>query len=149
MSTYPGYCQPTVTKCTVDADCPANWKCTEAYDTPVASDPPPGSGAPRPAVLDAGAPPAKSCTSVFAPPARDTKGEEGAPTGPAPGMGNTGGGGSTSFPTPPPSAGGADAGAHSTTPKSSGCAVGTGAGFGLVPVVIGLLGFAVLRRRRR
>jgi MYXO-CTERM domain-containing protein len=144
MTSYPGYCQPTVTKCTVDADCPANWKCTEAYDTPVASDPPPGSGAPLPPAADAGAP-AKMCTSVFAPPARDTKVEEATP-GPT---GNPGGGGSTSFPTPPPSAGGADAGTNHSASKSSGCAVGAGGSSSVGVMLIGLLGFAALRRRRR
>jgi hypothetical protein len=148
MTSYPGYCAPTVTTCTADGDCPTNWKCTEGYNTPVASDPPPGSSAPvAPPRMDAGAPPPKMCTSTLAGgPARDSKGEVGAP-----GMGTSGGSnaGGSQPPLAPPGAV-ADAGAALATTKSSGCALGAGAGSSsLGLVMVGMLGVALLRRRRR
>jgi MYXO-CTERM domain-containing protein len=138
-TSYPGYCQPTVATCTVDTDCPANWKCVEAPDTAV-SDPAPGY-APRPA--DAGArTTVKRCASAFDTPARDSKGEIATP---APGMGGgtTQGGGDAAAPTAPPSAG------NSATSKSSGCSVGsTGGSSGLGLLLGSFLALAIARRRR-
>jgi MYXO-CTERM domain-containing protein len=155
METFPGYCAPTVTRCNVDVDCPPNWKCTDSYDTPVASDPapPPGSGAPvAPPRMDAGTPPSKMCTSIYGGgvPSRDSKGEVGGPTT---GMGTGGGsnGGGTAPPAVPPTpspSGGADAGT-TASPKSSGCNFGGGEGAsGAGLLLVALLGLTALRRRR-
>jgi MYXO-CTERM domain-containing protein len=153
-SSFPGYCQPLATTCTMDSDCPANWKCSQAYDTPVSTTPAPAGGAaaiPQPATMDAGAPPPKSCVSAFAPPIYGGKDEAGRPV---PGMGTSGGnggpgGGSTSPIPPPADHAGADAGAGTTPSKSSGCAMGAGAGSsGLGLALVALVGFVARRRRR-
>lgn len=146
MTSYPGYCQPTATTCQTDADCPMPWKCAAgAYDTPVMSDPPPGSGAPRPPSTspDAGAPPPKMCVSPYGGyggPVRGGKDETGAP---APGMGG-GTTGDTHTPTTPPTQGGA---ASSKANSAGGCAVGGGAGSGLGLLLVAAVG--LIRRRRR
>jgi MYXO-CTERM domain-containing protein len=150
-TSYPGYCQPTVTTCKTDSDCPAPWKCADSPETPVSGGPAtaPGSKvAIPPSPADAGAPPAKMCVNGFDTPARGGK-DEGAAGGPATGNGGATSGSDTPTPATPPVASGADAG---TAPakSSSGCAMAagpgsSGLGLGLV-VAFGLL---ALRRRRR
>jgi len=142
MTSYPGYCQPRVTTCTADSDCPANWKCGSAYDTPVSSDPPPGSGgaAPRPAGVDASAPPPKMCYSELSPPVR---GKDETATGGGPGT-MSGNGGTAPIAPPSPHA---DAGTSSSATKSSGCAMGGTSSSALSLLLVAFV--ALLRRRRR
>lgn len=143
-TSFPGYCQPRVTSCNVDADCPANWTCTSAptlvggsgVGTPISSD---AGEVPPPAPMIA----AKVCEPAFSYPLRgtgvaDSKGSSQAPDG-----GNSMGGSTT-----PPTTNGAAGGPSSA---ASGCAVGTGdlgCGSAFAFGGLGILGLLFARRRR-
>lgn len=154
MTSYPGWCQPRVTTCTVDADCPAHWKCAADPDTPVSNG---GSRFAPPPAADAGAPAKKVCVSSLAPPQRGGT-AEGTPT--APGGGNGGPGSDDKAPPPAPVPGGGggaqDAGAPPEGAKNvatskSGCTMTAGAApssAGLIAAV-SLLGLALARVRAR
>jgi len=149
-TSYPGWCAPRVTTCVVNSDCPANWQCEDARDTPVSSDPglvPPGGARPAPAAADGGA--MKSCVSTLAPPQRG--GEVKVEAGGTATTGNGGGTGGDKPTVPPSPAAGSDAGTTPAAAKSSsGCAMSAGSGSsgaGLAAALI--LGLALARRRRR
>lgn len=67
ITSYPGYCQATVTSCTADSDCPAPWTCQSTYattpSTPTVTAPP----ATRPAAIDGGAAAAEPPPDLTAP----------------------------------------------------------------------------------
>lgn len=81
MSSYPGYCQPTVTTCAADSDCPGGWTCQEA---------------PQP--VSAGG--ALSGTTKAEPAPAPTSGDAGAPTDPTTPP-STGGGTTSKLCAPP------------------------------------------------
>jgi MYXO-CTERM domain-containing protein len=147
MTSYPGWCAPTVTTCTKDSDCPAWWKCLDDPETAVGSGPAARPGFVAPPAPDAG-PAKKTCQSSLSPGSRGAIDQGGSTTGPVPGNGGM----STGEVAPPkgPAAGGADAGASAGGTKSGGCVVAsgvTGPGAGLAAVA--LLGLALAVRRRR
>jgi len=145
---FPGYCQPTVTTCNSDTDCPANWKCIESPDTAVDHAPSPaGSGG-----SSGGAPPptvsAKMCASAVGPPVRGGDKTESAGT-PGVGTGGTTHAGGPTDPAVPPATGNTAADNAATPAKSSGCSIGGGAsasGAGLA--MLAVLGLLIRRRRR-
>jgi MYXO-CTERM domain-containing protein len=156
MSTFPGYCQPKVTTCTADAECPASWKCV-ANASGSAASPPSGTATTTPAMAPVAPPePTKVCLSPFGGIARDGTVAPGVPT--SAGGGSNGAGSSspvpgpsppssmTVQPVPAPTSGQAESGIAPLS-TGSGCAVGghadPGAGLGLLLVI----GLALLRRR--
>jgi MYXO-CTERM domain-containing protein len=153
MSSYPGYCRPTVSKCNTDADCPAYWSCAD-LETPVTKTPMMGF-APPPAGADAAAPPPaqKVCTSALdSGPGRNGGGADEGTKTTTPGMG--GGGPSGEQPVSPgvPPVPGADPNSNKVAAKDGGCAMSTTAGVGSSGAglaVLALLGLALGRRRRR
>jgi hypothetical protein len=164
--TFPGYCQPKVTRCTADSECPTTWTCMQQA-TPVSTPPSP---APRPDTASDGGSASKSADPVppdqgFAVPVRictppgglgvrgsDSAGVKGDTTSTpmTPGNGTTAGGPKpvSMDPQAPPSAGGSG---QPTTPSSGGCTIHDGSqpsrASGLA--LFTLLGLIAARRLRR
>jgi MYXO-CTERM domain-containing protein len=150
-TSYPGYCQPTVTSCVADSDCPANWKCLDqASDTPVSGGPAPGTGAgfAPPRNEDAGTTAlAKTCQSAFAQPARDSKGET--TSGGSGASGGSTGNGNGSGGTPPPATPGPGTPTGSMAKGGGGCSIDAGAtSSGASLVLMMAVGLLIARRRR-
>jgi MYXO-CTERM domain-containing protein len=161
MTTFPGTCQPKVTTCTTDSQCPPSWKCSaNQAGTAVAS--PPASGGPAtPSTTTTTAPPTpvpdmaatRSCVSPFGIVA--TAGDRGvsssgtAPAPATPGLPGTGASGPTPSPVPPTSTPTAQPEQFTPSRAAGGCAVGSGAvspqGGSALLLLLGL----VLARRRR
>jgi hypothetical protein len=157
MTSYPGWCQPTVTTCTADSDCPGGWKCAQVDDMPVGS---PGSrpGLVAPPAADAGAAPARMCVSSYGGlPQRGSKDDTATPTAPGGANGGATRGENTAPPpappAPPPSASGGSGGSASnqlTSNKSGGCTISAGAGSSSAVLgLLAVLGLGLVWRRRR
>jgi MYXO-CTERM domain-containing protein len=154
-TSYPGSCQPTVTSCTADADCPGGWKCVEVPTAGVGVDtkaPAPGGTAtpPVPADADAGAPPpaTKVCSSPYGGPLRGGKDESAGAAGPRTPGDSIATHGQDGGAVPPPAAGNG-----ATTPAASkssgGCTLGGNDASGLGAGILVIAALALLRRRRR
>jgi hypothetical protein len=163
--TFPGYCQPKVTRCAADSECPTTWTCMQQA-TPVSTPPAPtpgtaadGGSGPKsadPVPPDQGfAVPVRTCTPPGGLGVRgsDSTGGKGevvsTPMTPGTPGTTTGGPQPVSMnPMVPPSAGGSG---QSTAPSSGGCTIHDGSqtsqASGLA--LFTLLGLIAARRLRR
>lgn len=168
-TSFPGYCAPKASTCTVDSDCPASWTCVDAYPTreTTANAGAPASSSSAAAAGSSGAsiapgepaptggatptsPPTKICQSpynVYAV-AKDAEGRPvetigGGSTsnGGAAGSNGSTGGGTTQQPM--------TAGQSAATAGSGGCSLAGGAGGSALASALALLGLVAARRRRR
>jgi hypothetical protein len=161
-TSFPGYCAPKATTCTVDSDCPASWTCVDTRVVAGNAGAPAGSsgasiapGEPAPTRGSTSTPPTpKICQSPYQiyGGAKDAEGRpvETIGGGTAGNGGNNGGGtGSTDqtsgVPHIEPST---SPGQSAAASGSGGCAVGGARGSALASA-LALLGLVAARRRRR
>jgi MYXO-CTERM domain-containing protein len=169
-SSFPGYCAPKATTCTVTADCPTDWTCEASAtgrDATTTNTSGPATGAAAPSgttapgvAADVAVPPSGGGATLPAPVpttmmcvaplgvygvARDASGTPQ----------TTGTGGSTSGPggTPAPMTPGATGNGGQTSNESAmpsaGCAVGGVTSGSSLAFALGLVGLALARRRRQ
>jgi MYXO-CTERM domain-containing protein len=166
-TSFPGYCQPKATMCTVNTDCPADWMCVAA-PTPVTSDParPTSGGTGGTAGATGGAVPPSTTPVPPAPGPAPVPADthvcqspygygigQGSSTPSDPKGGGAGGttGTSTGGGTAGTTSGGTPPRAEDTSSPKAGCAIATGAPGAGAPLMLGslaLLGLALARRRR-
>lgn len=167
---FPGWCQPKVTNCASDSECPMDWTCTE-YPSRSAGSPVAGGAAGTSGTTNVGSdtkiapgepnpstPVARICTSPYGSGGYGVpKAADGSTTTNTGGTGSAGTGGTVppQQPSPKPTTNGgfgtqspSGAAAESNGSPGSGCALGGGAGSSVALAGLALAAIVIARRKR-